>query len=76
MAFDTSVLGGLISLMTAHGVNSRQWTIVKPYIPKTRQKKVILKGPQPKNPNPVFLRFIRILESLFECLDSPSHQQP
>ncbi len=54
---DTGVLGGLISLIVEHRINSKQWEIVKPYTRKAPKKRALLKGPQPKTPNPHFLKY-------------------
>ncbi len=55
--FDKAVLGGFLSFIIENKLNHRQWMILKSYTKKKKVLTSMYSGPQPKNPNPHFLKF-------------------
>lgn len=55
--FDEAVLGGFLSFINENRLNHRQWSILNRYAFKKKNLTSIYPGPQPKSPNPNFLKF-------------------
>jgi hypothetical protein len=54
--YDPVLLGVFLNYINEFKINHRQWKIIKKYTQTHRKKILLLEGPKPRNPNPLFLK--------------------
>jgi hypothetical protein len=55
--YDSSVLGGVLEFLTIHNIIYRQWSILKPFAHKNKNRRLLVPGPAPKSPHSAFLKY-------------------